>query len=60
LGIGVRVRADEGWRKRALPLPSPTICDGPPLPEDGGFSWDDGFCDFTFGSALNDSIGGDV
>jgi len=31
-GEGARVRADEGWRKRALPQPSPTICDGPPSP----------------------------
>ena len=43
-----------------LPRPSPIVCDGSPLPEGGGYSWDDGFCDFTFGSAQNDSIGGDV
>ena len=30
LGIGVRVRADEGWRKSALPQPTSTVCDGPP------------------------------
>ena len=29
------------------------------VPEDEGYSWDDGFCDFAFGSAQNDSIGGD-
>ena len=27
--------------------------------EGAGYSWDDGFCDFAFGSAQNDSIGGD-
>ena len=50
--------ADERWGKRALPRPSPTVCDGPPLPEDEGSLLDDGFCDFAFGSAQNDRLGG--
>jgi len=56
-GEKVPVRADEGWRKRALPRPSPTVCDGPPLPEGEGSLLDDGFCDFAFGSAQNDRLG---
>ena len=27
------------------------------VPEDEGYSWNNGFCDFAFGSAQNDSIG---
>jgi len=49
-----------GGEKGNFPGPHPLYGIVLPLPEDGGFSWDDGFCDFTFGSALNDSIGGDV
>jgi len=30
----------------------------PPLPEEGGYFWDDGFCDFDFGSAQNDRVVG--
>ena len=30
----------------------------PPLPEGEGYSLDDGFCDFTFGFAQNDRVGG--
>jgi len=57
---GARVRADEGWRKRALPRPSPTICDRPSSP--GGrelFLMIDSATS-PFGSAQNDSIAGDV
>ena len=28
------------------------------VPEDKGYSWDDGFCDFAFGSAQNDKVRG--
>jgi len=31
---------------------------GPPLPEGEGYFLDDGFCDFAFGSAQNDRVGG--
>ena len=37
-GEKVPVRADEGWRKRALSRPSPTVYDGPPSPGERGFS----------------------
>ena len=30
------------------------------VPEDEGYSWDDGFCDFAFSSAQNNSIGGGI
>jgi hypothetical protein len=30
----------------------------PPLPEGKGYFLDDGFCDFAFGSAQNDRVGG--
>ena len=43
----------------ALPLPSPTVCDGhPPPPKGESYFCDDGFCDFAFGSAQNDRVGG--
>ena len=38
----------------ALPRPSPTVCDGPPLQEGEGYFLDNGFCDFAFGYAQND------
>ena len=42
----------------ALPLPSPTVCDGhPPPPKGESYFCDDGFCDFAFGSAQNDRVG---
>ena len=31
---------------------------GFPLPGSEGYFWDDGFCDFAFGSAQNDRVGG--
>ena len=49
-----------GGEKGALPRHSSTVCNRPPVMEGGGYSWDDGFCDFAFGSAQNDSIGEDV
>jgi len=38
--------------------PHPPSVTVPPLPESEGYSWDDGFCDFAFGSAQNDRVGG--
>jgi len=49
-----------GGEKGNFPGPHPLYGIVLPLPEGGGYSWDDGFCDFAFGSAQNDSIGGDV
>jgi len=59
-GEKVPVRADEGWEKVLFPGPHPLSAMVPPLPEGGGYSLDDGFCDSAFGSAQNDSIGGGV
>ena len=43
----------------ALPLPSPTVCYGhPPPPKVESYFCEDGFCDFAFGSAQNDRVGG--
>ena len=56
-GEKVSVRADQGWRKRDLPRPSLTVCDGPPLPEGEGSLMEYGFCDFAFDSAQNDRLG---
>jgi len=55
----VPARADEEWRKEFLSGPHPPSATVPPLPEGEGYSLDDGFCDLAFGSAQNDSIGGD-
>jgi len=49
-GEKVTIRADEGWGK--------VLFHGPPLREGEGYSLDDGFCDFAFGSAQNDRVGG--
>ncbi len=38
------------------PLPPSTTVH--PLPEDEGYFLDDGFCDFAFGFAQNDRVGG--
>ena len=57
-GEKVPARADEGWGKvflSGLHPPSTTV---PPLPEGEGYFLDDGFCDFAFGSAQNDRVGG--
>ena len=52
------VRADEGWGKVLFPGPHPPSATVPPLPEGEGYFLDDGFCDFAFGSAQNDRVGG--
>ncbi|MEL0230134.1 MAG: hypothetical protein VXA56_11115 [Deltaproteobacteria bacterium] len=39
------VRADEGWGKVLYPGPHRPPATVPPLPEGGGYSLDDGFCD---------------
>ena len=44
-GEKVPVRADEGWGKVLYPGPFPPPATVPPLPEGGGYSLDDGFCD---------------
>ena len=46
--------------KGLFPEPYPASKKVASVPEGGGYSWDDGFCDFAFGSAQNDSIGGDI
>jgi len=51
------MRGDE---KVLFPGPHPLFATIPPLTENGGYSWDNGFCDYAFGSAQNDSIGGNV
>ena len=51
------VRADEGWGKVLFHGPHPPSATVPPLPEGEGYSLDDGFCDFAFGSAQNDRVG---
>jgi len=56
-GEKVPVRANEGWRKRALPRPHPASKKVASVPEDESYSWDNGFCDFAFGSAQNDRVG---
>ena len=48
-----------GGEKVLFPNPH-TVCDGPHVPEVKSYSCDDRFCDFAFGSAQNDSFGGDV
>jgi len=54
----VPVRADEGWGKVLFPGPHPPSATVPPLPKGEGYFLDDGFCDFAFGSAQNDRVGG--
>ena len=44
-GEKVPVRADEGGGKVLYPGPHPPPATVPPLPEGGGYSLDDGFCD---------------
>ena len=57
-GEKVPVRADEGCEKVFLSGPHPPSATVPPLPEGEGYFLDDGFCDFAFGSAQNDRVGG--
>ena len=52
-------RADEGCEKVLFPGPLPTSATVPPLPE-GEVFFDDGFCDFAFGFAQNDRVGGEA
>ena len=52
------VRADEGWGKVLFHGPHTSSARVPPLREGEGYSLDDGFCDFAFGSAQNDRVGG--
>ena len=48
-------QTDEGWEKVIFSGPHPpSSATVPPLPEGKGYLLDDGFCDFTFGSAQND------
>ena len=47
-----------GGEKGLFPIPRPPSTIVPPLTEGEGCSWDDGFCDFAFGSAQNDKVGG--
>ena len=46
-------------KKGIFPEPHPASKKIASVPEDKGYSWDDGFCDFAIGSAQNDNIGGD-
>jgi hypothetical protein len=57
-GEKVPVRADEGCEKVFLSGPDFKLWTVPPLPEGEGYLLDDGFCDFAFGSAQNDRVGG--
>ena len=57
-GEKVHTREDEGCEKVFLSGPHPPSATVPPLPEGEGYSLDDGFCDFAFGSAQNDRVGG--
>ncbi|MEL0181414.1 MAG: hypothetical protein VXA33_18080 [Deltaproteobacteria bacterium] len=52
-------QTDEGWEKVIFSGPHPpSSATVPPLPEGEGYLLDDGFCDFAFGFAQNDSVGG--
>ena len=57
-GEKVPLRADEGWGKVLFLGPHPQSATVPPLPKGEGYFFDDGFCDFTFGFAQNDRVGG--
>ena len=50
-----------GWigdgEKGIFPEPHPASKKVATVPESEGYSWDDGFCDFAFGSAQNDRVG---
>ena len=58
-GEGAR-RAERGEGKVLFHGPHPLSRVFLPLPEGGGYSWDDGFCNFAFSYAQNDISGGDV
>ena len=51
-------RSDQGCEKVFLSGPHPPSATVPPLQEGEGYFWDDGLCDFAFGSAQNDRVGG--
>ena len=57
-GKKVPARADEGWGKVLFPSPHPPSATVHPLSNGKGYFLDDGFCDFAFGSAQNDRVGG--
>ena len=57
-GDKVPARADEGWGKMVFPGPLPSSAIVPSLPKGGGYFLVDGFCDFAFGFAQNDRVGG--
>ena len=57
-GEKVPARADEGWGKMVFPGPLPSSAIVPSLPKGGGYFLVDGFCDFAFGFAQNDRVGG--
>jgi len=43
--------------KGLFPEPYPASKKVASVPEDESYSWDNGFCDFAFGSAQNDRVG---
>ena len=47
-----------GWGKMLFPGPHTPPAIILPLPEDEGYFFDDGFCDFAFSFAQNDRVGG--
>ena len=49
-----RMRGDE---KGLFPEPYSASKKVDSVPEDESYSWDNGFCDFAFGSAQNDKVG---
>ena len=51
-------RAYEGCDKVLFPEPYPASKKVASVSEDEGYSWNNGFCDFAFGSAQNDKVGG--
>ena len=52
------IRADEGCEKVFLSAHHPPSAIVPSLPKGEGYFFDDGFCDFAFGYAQNDRVGG--
>ena len=42
---------------KSSPEPYPASKKIATVPEDEGYSWNNGFCDFAFGSAQNDRVG---
>ena len=52
------VKEDEGCEKVILSGPQPMSATIPHLPDDEGNLLGNGFCDFAFGFAQNDRVGG--